>query len=124
MMLTGYRTLLWIGTFFISVLIHASAAAPDLRLLNAVADQDKTAIRALLKERVDVNTARADGVTALLYAAHWADFEVVDWLLRAGARVNAADDHGVTPLARACENGSLDIVDRLLSGGADPNLAE
>jgi ankyrin repeat protein len=124
MRLNGGRTLLWITPFFFSILTHASAAGPDLRLLNAVAEQDKTAVRALLKDRIDVNAARADGVTALLYAAHWADLEVVDLLLGAGARVNAADDHGITPLARACENGSLAVVERLLSAGADPNLAE
>src|SRR5688572_26822739 len=106
MWLSGGRILLWIVPLFFSFVTHASAAGPDLRLLNAVAEQDKTVIRALLKDRVDVNAARADGVTPLLYAAHWADLEVVDLLLRAGAHVNAADDHGVTPLARACENGS------------------
>src|SRR5262249_14950938 len=114
----------WITPFFFVILTGASAAGPDLRLLNAVAEQDKTAVRALLNERVDVNAARADGVTALLYAAHWADLEVVDLLLRAGARVNAADDHGVTPLVRACENGSITVVEKLLSAGADPNVAE
>jgi ankyrin repeat protein len=125
MHLIGGRTLLSISFFFsFSIVSYAAAAGPDLRLLNAVAEQDKSTIRALLKERVDVNAARPDGVTALLYAAHWADLEVVDLLLRAGARVNAADDHGVTPLARGCENGSLGVVERLLSAGADANVAE
>src|SRR5260370_32621195 len=43
-----------------------AAAGPDLRLINAVAEQDKTAIRALVKQGVDVNAPRADAVTALL----------------------------------------------------------
>ena len=82
----------------------ATAAGPDLRLVSAAATQDKAAVRALLKQGVDVNTARADGGTALLWAAHWDDLDTVDLLLKAGANVNAADGHGVTPLAQACEN--------------------
>src|SRR5688572_12162922 len=68
----------------------AFAADPDLRLVTAAAQQDKAAIRALLKEGVDANIVRADGATALLWAAHWNDLETVDLLLRAGAKVNAA----------------------------------
>ena len=71
-----------------------------------------------------MNAARADGATALLWAAHWNDLETVDLLLRAGAKVNAADDHGVTPLARACENASAAMVDKLLDAGANPNVAQ
>src|SRR5262245_14573648 len=78
-----------------------AAADPDLRLITAAADQDKATLRSLIRQGVDVNTARADGATALLYAAHHDDLEGVDLLLKAGANVNAAEDHGVTPLARA-----------------------
>jgi ankyrin repeat protein len=100
------------------------AAEPDLRLVNAVAEQDKPAIRALLQQRLDVNAARVDGVTALLWAAHFNDLDTVELLLRAGANVNAADDHGVTPLSRAAENASAAMVERLLAAGANPNLAQ
>jgi ankyrin repeat protein len=101
----------------------ASAAGPDLRLVEAAAQQDKPAVRALLRQGVDVNTARADGATALLYAAHWNDLEMADLLIKAGARVNNAEDHGVTPLARACENISVGMVEKLLKAGANPNAA-
>jgi ankyrin repeat protein len=102
----------------------AAAAGPDLRLVDAAAQQDKAAVRALLKQGVSVNTPRADGATALLFAAHWDDLETVDLLLRAGANVNAADDHGVTPLARASENRNAALVERLLKAGAHPNAAQ
>ena len=102
----------------------ATAAEHDMRLVDAVAAQDRTVVRALLKQRVDVNVARADGTTALLYAAHWDDIETIDLLLLAGANPNAADDHGVTPLARACENASIRVVERLLEAGADANAAQ
>src|SRR5580700_8892862 len=99
-------------------------AAADQRLVNAAADQDKATVRALLKQGVDVNSARADGSTALLWSAHWDGLETVDLLLKAGAKVDAADDYGVTPLSRAAENGSIAMADRLLKAGANPNLAQ
>jgi ankyrin repeat protein len=101
-----------------------AGAAPDSRLVSAAAEQDWAAVRALVRERVDVNGSRADGVTALLWAAHWDHRETVELLLQAGAAVNAADDDGVTALARACENASVAVVDRLLQAGANPNAAQ
>ena len=94
-----------------------SAQAADLRLVDAAARPDAGAVEALLGEGVDVNTARADGVTALLWAAHWDDLELVELLLGAGADPNASDDHGVTPLMRACENASAAVVRALLEAG-------
>src|SRR5262249_22159041 len=78
---------------------HARAAAADVRLANAAAQQDKTAVRALLKAGADVNAPQADGSTALLWAAHWNDLEMADLLLKARANPNATDDHGVAPMA-------------------------
>ena len=101
-----------------------AAAGQDLRLVGAAADQDVAAVRALLAEGTDVNTARADGATALLFAAHWDDLDTVDRLLGAGADVNADDDHGVTPLERAAENASAPMVARLLAAGADANVSQ
>jgi uncharacterized protein len=100
------------------------AAEPDLRLIQAAADKDREAVRTLLAKKIDVNVARADGATALLWAAHWDDVEMADLLLRAGARVDAADDYGVTALARASENASDAMVGRLLAAGANPNAAQ
>jgi len=102
----------------------APAANPDLRLVTAVARQDTQTARALLDEGVDVNASRADGVTAVLWAAHWNDLDTTGRLLRAGANVNAADDHGVTPLARASENASTAMVEMLLEAGADANATQ
>jgi ankyrin repeat protein len=118
------RRIVGIGIALISVAGAVLAAEPDLRLVQAAADKDRVAVRALLAKKIDVNAARADGATALLWAAHWDDVEMADLLLRAGAKVDAADDYGVTPLARACENTSEAMVTRLLAAGANPNAAQ
>jgi ankyrin repeat protein len=117
-------TLLLAFAAFAAGVRPASAAAPDLRLVNAAAAQDKAAIRTLLKQRVDVNAKRADGATALLWAVHFNDLETVDLLIKAGADVNASDDHGVTPLAQATENNNIALVQKLLAGGANANAAQ
>ena len=115
----------WLAAaLLLSTAAAAAAADPDLRLVQAAADQDRQAVRALIAKGVDVNAARADGATALLWAAHWNDLEMVNLLLQARVNVNAADDHGVTALARACENASPALVSRLLEAGANPNLAQ
>ena len=108
----------------LTTLGQAAAAGPDLRLVEAMAERDSALVRALLEEGVDSNSARADGVTALIWAAHWDDREAAEWLLRAGAYVNAADDRGVTALARACENASASMAALLLDAGADPNIGQ
>lgn len=64
-----------------------TAAAQDLRLVSAAAEQDLPAVRVLVDQGVDVNTARADGATALLWAAHWDDLDTARALLRSGASV-------------------------------------
>lgn len=99
------------------------AANGDLRLVDAVERQDKDAVRALLKQHVDVNAPQPDGATALAWAAHWGDLETADLLMRAGAHVNAANDLGVTPLMLASTNGDERMVERLLRAEANPNLA-
>ena len=59
-----------------------AAAEGDLRLVDAARNKDRQAVRALLKQRADVNVRAHDGSTALLWAAHWNDLETADLLIR------------------------------------------
>ena len=111
--------LLWVAIGQVTVL----SGAADLRLLEAVQQQDREAIQTLLKQHVDVNAARGDGATALAWAVHLDNLEIVDLLIRAGADVNAANDLAVTPLMLAATNGSAAVVERLLDAMADPSVA-
>ncbi len=99
------------------------AAGDDLRLIEAIQDQDRETVRALLDQQVDVNAREGDGATALHWAVVRDDVEVVEALLGAGADANAANDYGVTPLLLACTNRNARVVGRLLDAGADPNRA-
>ena len=104
--------------------VTLSAGAADLPLVNAAAQQDWRQVRTLLAEGADVNERRADGVTALLWAAHWDHVETVEALLAAGTNPNAATDRGVTPLMRASENAGVAVAEALLAAGADPDAAQ
>ena len=97
-------------------------AAGDLRLVEAVKSRNTEAARVLLNQQVDVNTPQGDGATALHWAAHWGDLEMLELLLGAGANVNAANDLGVTPLALASAHREAPSVEKLLATGANPNL--
>jgi uncharacterized protein len=96
-------------------------AGTDSRLVDAVKNHDKDAVRSLLKERVDVNTPEADGTSALHWAAHYNDLETVQLLLRGGANAKAVSRYGVTPLSEAATYGSGALVEALLKAGADVN---
>src|SRR5262245_377122 len=79
----------------------ASAGATGADLAAAVKAQDIPTVRALLKQKVDVNVPQADGATALHWAAYKNDLDTLGLLLSAGARVNVANVYGVTPLSLA-----------------------
>jgi ankyrin repeat protein len=117
----GKRSVL--AAFSMALLLAAAATASgaDLRLIEAVRNQDQQQARTLLNQRADVNARAGDGSTALLWAAHWNDLETAGLLIRAGADTNAANDFRMTPLSQACTNGSAAFVDLLLKAGANPN---
>ena len=99
------------------------AAGADLRLIKSIRSKDVAAVRALIKQRVDVNAPQGDGATALHWAAHVDDLAIADLLIRAGAKATVANENGFTPLHLACTNRNAAMVERLLSAGADANAA-
>jgi uncharacterized protein len=101
---------------------HAQAT-PGHDLLKASKKQDWQTVSASLKQKADVNTAQADGATALLWAVYWDNQDVVNQLIKAKADVNVGNDIGVTPLSLAVKNRNTDIVSMLLKTRANPNTA-
>jgi ankyrin repeat protein len=116
----GQRKFWALGVAIVTIALGTAAAA-DSRLIEAVKSGNETAVRGLLKQRVDVNAQHGDGSTALHFAAYSDNLVIADLLIRAGARVDEANDLGATPLHLACNNGSAAMVDRLLTGKSNPN---
>ncbi len=115
-------TILWM----VPLLSAASllAAEGDLRLVAAAKKGDKEAVRSLLEQKVDVNSAQPDGATALAWAAYRDDLETTELLIQAGADANAANVNGITPLSLACSNRSTAMIVKLMKAGANPNAAQ
>jgi len=86
---------------------------------DAAQRRDLTQLRSALT-RGTANDAQPDGTTALHWAAHWNDAEMVNVLLHAGADVKATNRYGATPLSEAAQAGSAAVVEALLKAGADP----
>ncbi len=98
-----------------------AANAADAPLADAAEKSDWPRVRALLKEKADVNAVQKDGTTALHWAAHHDDSATAKLMLAAGANAKAENRFGVTPLSLACTNGNAEMVRMLLAAGADAN---
>ncbi|MEQ1749221.1 MAG: ankyrin repeat domain-containing protein [Prosthecobacter sp.] len=104
----------------LSVVVRAADLPTDAE------KQDWPAVSAQISAKADLNTAQADGTTALHWAAYHDKADVVTQLLAAGADADAdaANRYGITPLLLACQNGSEEIVRSLLNAGADANVKQ
>ena len=100
-----------------------SLLAAESPLIDAVKQRDAQAVATLLKQKVNVNAAEADGFTALHWAAQRNDTQLVDLLLAAGANAKTSTRYNITPLYLAAVNGNAAIMERLLKAGADPNAS-
>lgn len=120
----GWFRLCLVYSLVVNVLLINVVSANDggQQLAEAVKQQDKAAVRALLKKNVDVNESHGDGATGLHWAAHWNDLDVAELLIEADADVNAVNDLGVTPLQLAAEMGEAVMVEKLLAAGASPDI--
>ena len=89
------------------IVLMASAvslvAAGDLRLIEAVKNNNTAAVLDLLTHHADVNAPQGDGATALHWAVHLDDLSTAELLIQAGAHVNVANDIGdaVSPVMSA-----------------------
>src|SRR5512145_1523072 len=94
-------------------------ASSTTRLVDAVKQGNRDSVRALLKQRVDVNAPESDGMTALHWAVRASDVETAQLLIRAGAHVRTANRYGITPLSLAATNGNATLIEALIKAGAD-----
>ncbi|HTW63583.1 MAG TPA: ankyrin repeat domain-containing protein [Bryobacteraceae bacterium] len=106
-----------IGGLFVAALF--ASAADEARMADAAQQDDVAAVRALIREKANVNAPQGDGMTALHWAATNDDLPMLEMLLAVGANVNAqtrlAD---VTPLFMASKTGDPAVIEALLKAGA------
>lgn len=101
------------------ICIASAAYGAALQPADAAQNRDREAIRALVLQHANLNTPQPDGTTALEWAAHWNDVEMVNLLLQAGADPKLANRYGATPLSEAAALGNAAILEALLKAGAD-----
>jgi ankyrin repeat protein len=98
---------------------NLDAAGNSVKLVDAVKQGNRAAVRALITARANVNAAEPDGMTPLHWAVRGDDLQTAQLLIRAGANVKAASRYGITPISLAAQNGNAPLVEMLLVAGAD-----
>ena len=97
-------------------------SASENPVIEAARSADIKTLNNLLADGLDINTTQGDGATALHWAAHLENLEMVDLLIKQGADVNHTNDLGATPLWVGSVSGNELVISSLLQAGADPNL--
>lgn len=115
-----FLTLTLLGALCMSLVLAAAPA--DSLVADAAMRGDVEGVRTLLKQGVDVNAARPDGMSALHWAAERGNAEMVEILLYAGANPAGVTRIGhYTPLHVSSRVGHAEVVKKLLEAGADVN---
>ena len=106
-------------------MITQSGARPNGEILLLAMEKQRFDIaRQFIVTGVDINYKYplsrnyADGMTALLYACKWNNFEITRLLVESGADINARAVDGNTALTMAAANGNSEIYDYLIEHGA------
>ena len=110
---------LWSVVLLTALPIAAFGAGVDSSVADAAMQRDFSTVKSLIQKRADVKAVQPDGATALHWAVHWDNLELVDSLLKAGADPKASTRLGATPLYLATESGNAVIAKRLLDAGAE-----
>jgi ankyrin repeat protein len=102
-------------------LLGSVSAQAEPAIADAAMNGDLKAVRALVRQSVDVNAAQTDGMTALHWAVQRRDGDMTNLLLTAGADFKITNRTGAKPLYLAAINGDAAAIGRLLDAGEDAN---
>ena len=100
-----------------SLNVHADGV--DVRLLNAVRDNDIVQVQYMLIHGARVDATNEEGNTPLMIAAAYGYPELARTLIENGADVNARSRIGNTALIYATQEGQTDVVQLLVDYDAD-----
>lgn len=113
-----FRPASWIALTLLSAIAVGAEAPQTLVDLTRTGQRDAV-LAAITSPDIKIDAPAPDGSTALLWATHAVDHELVRALLKSGANPNAVNQYGATPLAEAVKLGDLPLVTLLLDAGAD-----
>lgn len=88
-------------------------------LSDVVESNDRAAALRMIADGSDVNERSVDGTSALHWAVHHGDLELVEELIAHGAEADVRNDYGVTPISEAGVEGDYQMVKALLDAGAN-----
>jgi len=120
--LLAYKSrILWTFTLVVLTTALSAGALAGPPLVSAVRDGDIAAVRLLLGQGEDANSAEGDGLSALHWAARRDEPEIAKVLLASDATTDAKTRNGAyTPLHEASKAGNPAVARVLLEAGADP----
>lgn len=107
-----------LGAFLLAA-AGVAAARASVPLIDAAAANDHASAMSLLAAGADAKARDVDGTTALHWAVHNDDTELVARLLQAGADASAVNDYGSSPLQEAAVAADPAIIKQLLKAGAN-----
>lgn len=99
--------------------LAATAFAESSPLIEAIKSENRELALTLLGQGADANAREADGTTALHWATHLGDSELVERLVESGADANGVNDYGATPMSEAALVADPDMLRTLLRAGVD-----
>ncbi len=91
-------------------------------LLQAVANQDVSALKKILNSTSNLEVRDEKGRTALMITTYNFDNEIAKMLIESGADVNAQDHMENSPFLYAGAEGNVELLKMGLENGADFNL--
>lgn len=113
-----------ISSLLLSLLLATPLAAqPQTSVVELLSKGDRAGALEALRLGADVNLPLADGSTALHWAVHLVDEDLVAQLLSREASAAVQNRYGASPLGEAIQLGSVNMVRQLLEAGADANVA-
>jgi ankyrin repeat protein len=104
-------------------LLPAFSFAATSPLIDAVRKDDVASAMKLIEGGADARAKTSDGTTALHWAAHNGQLDLVKRLLKSGADAKARNDYGSSPMQEAALRGDADMITALLKAGADVESA-
>ena len=106
-----------------ALMLAVTNAATPAPIADAVERGDAITVADLIRRHADVNTAQADGMSGMHWAALNGDIKSLNLLLTAKAAVDPTTRlGGYTPLHLAAQRGNAAIVARLLEAGSKATL--